>query len=126
MKTKNNKKVKRTKKTTLKRPWRVVADKWTDTCLDHRLLVNPSLMTDHELAYALEEFEVWRHGKDKYDFEVDPILEGKENECPFSPEVFTKIITEIICRLKIGGDLSLGRFAHDIGKGKVSCQKKTK
>ena len=91
-------------------PWRTNKEKWTDTMFDFKLLANPSLMTNLELAKALEEHQKWRTGTDKYLWEVDPIKENREIESPFSPAVLSRIICEVIVRLQIGGDLAMGRF----------------
>lgn len=93
-----------------KLPWRSNPAKWTDTCIDEKLLKNPSLMTNNELAYALTEELEWRRGKGKYDWSIDPFLEGKEDEMPFSARAFSNIQAEVIARLEIIGDISMGRL----------------
>lgn len=90
--------------------WRKNPKVWTNTLFEKKLLANPSLMTNLELASALEEYRKWSTGTEKYDWQEDPIKEGKENEMPFSSEVFGRIVCETIARLKISGDLALGRF----------------
>ena len=99
-------------KPTSKKPfyWRKNKKKWTDTLFDSKLLTNPSLMTNAELAKALEEHQVWRTASGKYHWEEDPIKENAESESPFSPHVLSNLIMETIARLKIGGDLAMGRF----------------
>lgn len=91
-------------------PWRIKKNKWTDTLFDSKLLVNPSLMTNAELARAIEEHQEWRTASGKYHWEEDPIKENAESEPPFSPHVLSNLIMETIARLKIGGDLAMGRF----------------
>lgn len=98
------------KHTRKKLPWRKIKSRWTDTLLEKKLLSNPSLMTNQELALALDEFRKWSVGTEKYDWQEDPFKEGKEDEMPFSPPVFRNIVCETIVRLKISGDLAMGRF----------------
>jgi hypothetical protein len=93
-----------------KLPWRKNQSKWTDTCFSDALLKNPSLMTNNELAAAMTEQLEWSRCKGKYEWSIDPVLEGKEDEMPFSPSVYGNIQAEVIARLKIIGDLSLGRL----------------
>lgn len=90
--------------------WRTKANKWTDTLFSESLLKNPSMLTSSELAKALTEYQLWRTGREKYDYKVDPSIEGKEDEPPFSPRILSNIIVEIIARLEIAGDLALGRL----------------
>ncbi len=102
---------KKTKKKAIRAyPWRIQKNKWTDTLFEKRLLENPSLMTHHELASALEEYQEWRSGNGKYFWKEDPIKEEAEIEVPFSSHIVTNLLWETITRLRIGGDLSLGRF----------------
>jgi hypothetical protein len=99
-----------------KLPWRTNPAKWTDTCVDEKLLKNPSLMTNKELAYALTEELEWRRGKGKYEWSTDPVLEGKEDEMPFSARVLGNIQAEVIARLEIIGDISMGRLKEKTTK----------
>lgn len=93
-----------------KLPWRSNPQKWTDTCFDEKLLKNPTLMTNNELAAAMTEELEWRRGKGKYEWSIDPVLEGKEDEMPFSARVYSNIQAEVIARLEIIGDISMGRL----------------
>ena len=94
--------------------WRKNKKKWTDTLFDSKLLTNPSLMTNAELAKALEEHQRWRLGEGKYFWREDPIKENAETDSPFSPSVLSNLIMETIARLKIGGDLAMGRFKDHV------------
>ena len=107
---------KRQKKATTKKAfhWRKNLKNWTDTLFCKRLLSNPSLMTNAELSKALEEHQEWRTGYGKYAWETDPIKERAETEPPFSPTVLSNLINETIARLKIGGDLALGRYKEHV------------
>lgn len=107
---------KRQKKETAKKAfhWRKSLKKWTDTLFDKRLLTNPSLMTNAELAKALEEHQEWRMGYGKYAWTTDPIKARAEVEPPFSPAVLSNLINETITRLKIGGDLAMGRYKDHV------------
>lgn len=109
MKTKNTSQKTRISKK--KYPWRKNQRKWTDTLFEKKLLANPSLMSNIELADALEEYRKWFTGTEKYDWQEDPTKEGKEDEMPLSPEVFGRIVCETIARLQIIGELTMGRFA---------------
>ena len=91
-------------------PWRSNPQKWTDTFFDENLLKNPALMTNKELAAAMTEELEWRRGKGKYEWAIDPVLEGKEDEMPFSASVLSNIQAEVIARLEIIGDISMGRL----------------
>lgn len=91
-------------------PWRKNQKKWTDTLFAKKLLKNPSLMTNSELATALEECMMWWLARGKYDWQEDPVSEGKEDECPFSSGVLKNIFYETIARMKISGDIAMGRF----------------
>ena len=93
-----------------KLPWRKIASRWTDTCFEKKLLDNPSLMTNIELATALEEHQMWRTSQGKYNWNEDPANDGWEIEPPFSAKVLTNLVIEAIARLKISGDLALGRY----------------
>ena len=95
-------------------PWRKNPKKWTDTLFEKKLLQNPSLMTSHELADAIEEHQSWRTSYGKYLWEKDPIKENAESEPPFSPMVLTKLIWEAISRLRISGDLHIGRLKRNV------------
>lgn len=106
------KRAKATSKNSL--PWRKNKNKWTDTLFDKKLLSNPSLMTHCELARALEEHQEWRKGAGKYMWEEDPFKENAEVEEPFSSGVLSNLITEAIVRLKIGGDLAMGRLKSHV------------
>ena len=90
--------------------WRKKSGIWTDTLFEKKLLDNPSLMTNLELATAIEEHQTWRMGEGKYDYREDPIKEGAELQPPFSPKVLSRLIFETIARLKISGDLAMGRL----------------
>ena len=92
--------------------WRKNKNVWTDTMFTKKLLRNPSLMTDVELADALFEYNEWRLGSGKYDWREDPVKECAEQEPPFSSNVLTMILAEIHARLLIGGELALGRFKN--------------
>ena len=94
--------------------WRTNKKKWTDTLFDSKLLTNPSLMTNAELAKALEEHQEWRRGEGKYFWKDDPIKEKSETDAPFSPAILSNLIIETIARLKIGGDLAMGRFKDHV------------
>ena len=94
--------------------WRKKSNKWTDTLYAKKLLLNPSLMTHAELAKALEEHQEWRRGEGKYFYKEDPIKEKAEIESPFSPAILSNLIMETIARLKIGGDLAMGRFKDHV------------
>lgn len=94
--------------------WRKNLKNWTDTLFNKRLLTNPSLMTNVELSKALEEHQEWRMGHGKYDWTTDPIKERAETEPPFSPSVLSNLIMETIARLKIGGDLAMGRYKDHV------------
>lgn len=101
------KKVTIAKKTSQKKfAWRKNPKVWTDTLFDKKQLSNPALMTNIELATALEEHQMWRTSQGKYDWKEDPIKEGKENDPPFSPKVLSNLIWETIARLKISGELA--------------------
>ena len=63
--------------------WRTNKKKWTDTLFDSKLLTNPSLMTNAELAKALEEHQEWRIGEGKYFWREDPIKESAEIDATF-------------------------------------------
>ena len=93
-----------------KRPWRKNKKIWTDTLFEKKLLANPSLMTSSELVQALSEYLMWWSSKGKYDWQEDPVKEGAEEQCPFSSRVLTNLFHEAIARLKISGDLAMGRF----------------
>ncbi|MBO6031818.1 MAG: hypothetical protein J6Q22_10295 [Prevotella sp.] len=95
-------------------PWRKNKKKWTDTLFECKLLSNPSLMTNSELAKALEEHQEWRMGIGKYFWKDNPINEKAETDSPFSPSVLSNLIMETIARLKIGGDLAMGRFKDHV------------
>ena len=95
-------------------PWRKNKKKWTDTLFESKLLSNPSLMTNAELAKALEEHQEWRRGEGKYFWKDDPIKEKAESDAPFSPAILSNLIMETIARLKIGGDLAMGRFKDHV------------
>lgn len=97
-----------------KYPWRKTKSKWTDTLFEKSLLVNPSLMTNSELAKALEEFQTWRTGTGKYLWDPDSVKEGAETECPFSAHVLTHILWETISRLQISGNLAMGRYKDHV------------
>ena len=107
-----NTRVKSRRKTV--RPWRMDKSKWTDTLFNRKLLANPSLMTNIELSEALKEHQEWRMASGKYHWEEDPIKENAEGEPPFSPHVLSNLIMETIARLKIGGDLAMGRFKDHV------------
>ena len=94
-------------------PWRTNQEKWTDTFVEKRLLTNPSLMTNTELARALNEHQNWRTGIGKYHWEKYPIKEKAETEPPFSAEVLSRIMIEAIVRLKMIGDMTEGRFKEE-------------
>ena len=94
--------------------WRTNKKKWTDTLFDSKLLTNPSLMTNAELAKALEEHQECRRGEGKYFWKDDPIKEKSETDAPFSPAILSNLIIETIARLKIGGDLAMGRFKDHV------------
>lgn len=93
-----------------KLPWRTNPAKWTNTCVAEKLLKNPSLMTNNELAEALAEHLEWRTGKGKYEWTVDPVIEDKEDEAPFSARVVSNLMVETIARLELIGDISMGRI----------------
>lgn len=111
MKRKNKSKCNSSKKVL---PWRIKKNQWTDTLFDSKLLENPSLMTNAELARAFEEHLEYRKASGKYHWEEDPIKENAESEPPFSPHVLSNFIMETIARLKIGGDLAMGRFKNHV------------
>ena len=105
----------KTKKTTRKKlPWRKVKGKWTDTLFDSKLLKNPSLMTNEELSFAIKEGLEWSRSLGKYNWEEDPIREGKEDEVPFSSEVWGRFLTEAMVRLQLIGELAQGRFKANV------------
>lgn len=108
--------IKKQKKETTKKAfhWRKNLKNWTDTLFSKRLLSNPSLMTNSELSKALEEHQEWRTGLGKYDWTKDPIKERAETEPPFSPSVLSNLINETIARLRIGGDLAIGRYKDHV------------
>lgn len=91
-------------------PWRKNKNKWTDTLFEKKLLQNPSLMTNEELSFAIKEGLEWSRALGKYDWKEDPVREGKEDEMPFSSEVWGRFLTEAMVRLQLIGDLALGRF----------------
>ena len=93
-----------------KYPWRKNQSKWTDTLFEKKFLANPHLMTNSELVRALSEYVMWWSSKGKYDWQEDPVKEGAEEQCPFSSRVLTNLFHEAIARLKISGDLAMGRF----------------
>lgn len=93
-----------------KRPWRKNKKKWTDTLFEKKLLANPYLMTNSELVRALSEYVMWWSSEGKYYWQKDPVKEGAEEQCPFSPRVLKNLFYEAIARLKICGDLAMGRF----------------
>ena len=97
------------KNSTNVRPWRKVPDKWTDTMFRDTLLKNPSLMTNQELAKAIIEYQLWRSGKDKYAWSVDPEIEGKEDQAPFSMRILSHLLIEVATRMELIGDLVMGR-----------------
>lgn len=90
-------------------PWRTVEDRWTNTIFCEKLLKNPSLMTNEELAAALFEHNSWRRSMGKYDWKHNPIAEGAEQEPPFSSEVIGRFVDEACARLLIIHDLTVGR-----------------
>lgn len=93
------------------RQWRKnMREPWVDTLFDRRLLDNPALMTNDELATALVEYQEWRRGKGKYHWDNDPIEEKAEVSPPFSPEILGRLLDETIARLEIVGDLTMGRL----------------
>ena len=94
------------------REWRKNKNKWTDTLFEQKLLTNPSLMSNIELAKAMKEFQEWTKAIGKYDWNEDPFKEGKEDECPFSSAVWSRIMNEAIVRLHLIGELSIGRFKN--------------
>lgn len=94
-------------------PWRKKQSVWEDTMFEKKLLANPSLMTSHELADALKEYQEYRRGIGKYEWKEDPIAEHAEVEAPFSPKVLGRLLDEAIVRLLIGGDLALGRKKNE-------------
>lgn len=104
--------LKRTSRPTLY--WRKQKSQWTNTLFDKKLLTNPSLMTNTELAKSLEEYQEWRSGEGKYFYKENPIKEKAETEPPFSPAILSNLIMETIARLKIGGDLAMGRFKNHV------------
>jgi hypothetical protein len=61
-----------------------------------------------EYGYYLPREEL--KGKEKYDWEEDPIKEGAETEVPFSADVLTNLMYEVMARLSIIGDAVSGRF----------------
>ena len=71
-------------------------------------------MTSSELANAVAEYMRWSKGVEKYEWNVDPFEEGKEDEAPFSSAVWSRIMTEIMARLSILGNLNCGRFKCDV------------
>lgn len=91
-------------------PWRKNQKKWTDTLFEKKYLTNPSLMTNSELVRALSEYVMWWSSKGKYNWQEDPVKEGAEEQCPFSSGVLKNLFYEAIARLKICGDLAMGRF----------------
>lgn len=95
-------------------PWRKNPKQWTDTLFEKKLLQNPSLMTSHELADALEEHQAWRTSYGKYFWDKDPVKENAEAEPPFSPMVLSNLVWEAITRLRISGDLHLGRLKANV------------
>lgn len=107
---------KKQKKETTKKTfrWRKNLKKWTDTLFSKRLLSNPSLMTNAELSKALEEHQEWRTGHGKYGWTTDPINDRSETEPPFSPTVLSNLINETIARLRISGDLAMGRHKDHV------------
>ena len=107
---------KKQKKETTKKTfrWRKNLKKWTDTLFSKRLLSNPSLMTNAELSKALEEHQEWRTGHGKYGWTTDPINERAETEPPFSPSVLSNLLNETIARLRISGDLAMGRHKDHV------------
>ena len=107
----NNTKKKKSQKTFF--PWRSNQRKWTDTLFEKKLLTYPSLMTNTELARALEEHHRWRIGYGKYRWSEDPIREKAETEAPFTAKVLSRIMTEAIARLKIIGDMTEGRYKKE-------------
>ena len=116
MKTKIEQKSGQSKKKTPKPfyPWRSNQRKWTDTLFAKKLLTYPSLMTNTELARALEEHHRWRIGYGKYRWVEDPIREKAETEAPFTAKVLSRIMTEAIARLKIIGDMAEGRYKKEL------------
>lgn len=106
----------RTKTTTSKKsskkkfPWRKGKGSWTNTLLEKKLLQNPSLMTNEELADALAEHNKWRRGEGKYHWEQDPLAEGAETEPPFSCDVLGRFVDETCARLWMMHAITLGRF----------------
>lgn len=113
VKTKKKKVTKASKKAL---PWRSNPEKWTDTLFDKKLIQNPSLMTNEELSSSIKEYLEWSRAKGKYDWEVNPITEDKEEEPPFSSEVWGRIMTETMVRLQITGEIALGRFKKNAYK----------
>lgn len=96
--------------------WRKVPDKWTDTMFEITLLENPSRMTAEELARALCEYNLWRRGKEKYDYRGGPFNTiEEEREPPFSPKVLGRLIEEATVRLFMIGQLTLGRLKSEDG-----------
>lgn len=95
-----------------KYPWRKNPKKWTDTMFEKRLLECPHLMTDSELGDALGEYNYWRMGTDKYSCKEEEFKNLAEPQPPFSPTILMFLLAEITARLKISGDLSLGRFKN--------------
>lgn len=93
-----------------KYPWRKGKKHWMNTLFPPALLRNPSRMTNYELVSALSEYMLWWKGKEKYDWEEDPIKEGAETEVPFSADVLTNLMYEVMARLSIIGDAVSGRF----------------
>lgn len=90
--------------------WRKNKNKWTDTLFEKKLLQNPSLMTNEELSFAIKEGLEWSRAKGKYDWKEDCAKEGKEDEMPFSSEVWGRFLAEASVRLQLIGELSFGRF----------------
>ena len=111
---KPHKTTKNKKEKTRKLPWRKNPRKWTDTSLDKKLLINPSLMTNCELASAIAEYLRWSRGVEKYDWKYDPFEENKEDEAPFSPSFWNGMLYEVLTRLSITGEFSCGRFKSDV------------
>ena len=107
-------KKKKTKGKPQKLAWRKGKRHWTDTLFPKELLRNPSRMTNHELVEAISEHMLWRRGIGKYDWNEDPLKEGAETEPPFSPDVLTNILYEVMARLAIIGDAVSGRFKVDV------------
>ena len=107
-------KSKKKKATKPSRPWRKNPKQWTDTFFEKKLLLNPFLLTNCELAAALAEHQKWRRGEGKYNWQENPIKEHKEDEAPFSPNVLSNLLYEAIARLAIIGDVACGRHKTDV------------